>query len=57
MDMVRRRDERQLDTEDLRNAVYNGQRPLFQFVDGQQRMDLVQAAPYGPRTGQCTAWT
>ena len=43
-DMVRRRDAGQLYGGDLRNAVYNGQLPLFQFVDGQHRMDLVRAA-------------
>ena len=43
-DMVRRRDAGQLYGGDLRNAVYKGQLPLFQFVDGLHRMDLVRAA-------------
>ena len=43
-DMVRRRDTGQLYGGDLRHAVYKGQLPLFQFVDGLHRMDPVRTA-------------
>ena len=41
-DMVRRRDAGKLYGNDLRNAVYKGQLPLFQFVDRLHRMDVVR---------------
>ena len=46
-DMVRRRDAGQLYGGDLRNAVYKGQLPLFQYRDGLHRMDPVRAAAGG----------
>ncbi len=41
-DMVRRRDAGKLYGNDLRQAVYKGQLPLFQFVDKLHRMDVVR---------------
>jgi hypothetical protein len=42
-DMVNRRDSGRLYGGELRNEVYKGQLPLFQFVDELHRMDTVHA--------------
>ena len=42
-EMIRKKDINQLYGNDLRNAAYKGQIPLFTYMDDMHRMDIVRS--------------
>ena len=43
-EMIRKMDANQLYGNDLRNAAYKGQIPLFTYMDGMHSMDITRSA-------------
>lgn len=52
-EMIRKKEANQLYGNDLRNAAYKGQIPLFTYIDDMHRMDIVRStepATYHPNS-------